>query len=138
MFSQLDVELNKDANLGYWSELGINDCVDILRAFKARDWIELEGATASRSTDWLVRCAEALGDIPTKDSLDWLMKTAVGHGNEVAEAALESINSIIFNDPLIHAHKPTLIAWIEGLRPTATRPYLLALAALEANLKQRG
>ncbi|MGO4263679.1 hypothetical protein [Lysobacter sp. TAB13] len=138
MFSQLDAELSKDTNHGYWSELGINDCIEILSAFKARDWIELGDAAPSRPTDWLVRCADALGELPTRDSLDWLMKAAIGHGNEVAEAALESINSIIGSDPLIHIHKPILIAWIESLRPMATRPYLLALAALDANLKQRG
>lgn len=138
MFSQLDAKLSNDTSQGYWSELGINDCVDMLSTFDARDWIELADATPSRSTQWLVRCADALGQIPTKDSLDWLMKAATGHGNEVAEAALESINAIIGSDPLIHAHKPMLIAWIEGLRPAATRPYLIALAALEANLMRRG
>ena len=138
MFSQLDAELSKDTNQGYWSELGINDCIDILCTFNARDWIELGDAASSRSTEWLVRCAGALGGMLTKDSLDWLMKTAIGHGNEVAEAALESINSIIVSNPSIHDYKSVLIAWIEGLRPTATRPYLLALAALEANLNRRG
>lgn len=134
MFAKLDAEINRSASVDYWSDVGIDVCAAILCDFNQEDWIKLGEEIPIKSAEWISRCADALGSVPEKRSLDLLMEIATSDDSNVLVTALDCINSLFVMGMPIADHSQFLIERINTARPLASRIELIALASLEGNL----
>lgn len=62
-FDDFDKYLTSDFSDDYWSDEGIGFAVEKLSAFTREDWSRLKNESNNRSVEWVIRCAETLGDV---------------------------------------------------------------------------
>ena len=95
MFIKYDQYLSSDFAVDFWSDEGISQAVSFVSNFDDKDWISLYRSIGEKSSSWLVRCAETLGDSVNKNSFDALLLLIQIEDEEVQLAAIDSINSLV-------------------------------------------
>jgi hypothetical protein len=95
VIKEYDSYLDSSLSVDYWSDEGISIAAEKLTRFTDNDWLQLEQIVESRDKEWLVRCAEVLGEIETTVAIDILMKLIKNNSHIVQIAALDSISALL-------------------------------------------
>jgi HEAT repeat protein len=95
MFSDFDKYLRSSFSIDYWSDEGISRAADMVLEFTEKDWAELVNSFPKQNENWLVRCAESLGDVENNSALDTLLNLLNSQSEEVQIAALDSLNALL-------------------------------------------
>lgn len=95
MFVEFDNYLKSDFSENYWNDEGIGIAEEKLHGFSSDDWLAIEQKYTRRDSVWLIRCANALGEVHDSKSLKLLVKLSSVNDIEVNIAALDSINSLL-------------------------------------------
>ncbi len=94
MFEKYDKYLCSDFSVDFWSDEGISQAASFVSRFDDADWFFLYRSIGKKSSQWLVRCAETLGDIVEEKSFDALLLLIQFEDKEVQLASIDSINSL--------------------------------------------
>ena len=134
MINKYDKYLDSKFSEDYWSDEGISYAVALLNVFTKIDWDLLSKEITGKSTPWLVRCAQTLGDMASADALLVLMRLLKIENPEVRLTALDSINAIASTGFNIKSNSLKLREAINDLKPTAGKITELVIASLEKKL----
>lgn len=87
--------LNYDCSEDYWEDEGIDEATEILKQFSSFDWDALKEKSECESPRWKVRCAQTLSEVISDNSLSILSQFLSSVDNNVVEASIDSINSLL-------------------------------------------
>jgi hypothetical protein len=134
MFEKYDQYLNLGFSVDFWSDEGISHATSLLEKFTKPDWDCLGLACATRPTQWLVRCAETLGDNVSAHCFHVLILLLQAGDKEVTVSALDSINALSSMGLDISSHSESLLKAIEAIKHHASQVERMLLDALERKL----
>lgn len=97
MIDVFDNYLESAFSVDYWSDEGIGIAAEKVTKFTNNDWGRLKLIIENRNADWLVRCAEVLGDIENDASIEILLELIKNKNIEVQISALDSISALLDN-----------------------------------------
>ena len=97
MINVFDNYLKSTFSVDYWSDEGIGIAAEQVTKFTNNDWGQLKIIIVDRDADWLVRCAEVLGDIEHVKSIEILLELINSKNIEVQISALDSMSSLLDN-----------------------------------------
>ena len=134
MFTKYDQYLSSDFSVDFWSDEGISRAASFVSNFDDADWASLYQSIASKSSQWLVRCAETLGDIVDKKSFDALLLLIQIEDKEVQLASIDSINSLASMGFDISQHSKSIEPVLSKLKANSGRLAKLVISSLEAKV----
>ncbi|MBN0989739.1 HEAT repeat domain-containing protein [Amphritea pacifica] len=120
MFSNFDKYLGTSFSIDYWSDEGISHAAEIVSEFTEKDWEELISSFPKQSENWLVRCAESLGDVENNSSLDTLLNLLNSQSEEVQIAALDSMNALLSSGVSAGGNKDRIKIAIKNINSEST------------------
>jgi len=85
--------LDGDYSVDYWSDVGIDEAVKVLKKFESKDWNNLVEKLPNRTTTWQTRCAETLSEASPENAIPILLNMLLSKQQDVLEASLDSLNS---------------------------------------------
>lgn len=131
---ELDRQLAATSSEDYWSDLGLDDAIQVVARFVDADWTQLAALAADRPAAWQTRCADVLGDVADGRAVP-LLDVLLGSAEPpVMMAALESVRMRLGQGAEVPP-EPSIRAAIARMRPVAGRVETLALADLERRLQ---
>ena len=93
-FVAFDRLLATEGGVDYWTDEGITLASRCMSRFEQGDWEMLRASVSERDRRWTLRCAEALGDEASDESVHVLIALLGNPHAEVQLAALDSLASL--------------------------------------------
>lgn len=120
MFSDFDNYISSNFSTNYWSDEGISRAADMVHMFTESDWDELNNSLLGRMESWQIKCAETLGDVEEKLSVDILLQLLCSESVKVKLAALDSLNALLACGLRAADHEDKIRQAIEQVKPKSS------------------
>jgi hypothetical protein len=134
MFEKYSAYLDGNFSVDYWADEGIDHATTILEKFTDSDWVSLKEIVQHKPVDWMIRCAETLGDFGGASSFNVLLELMAVENDEVKMSALDSINSRLSLGAAIGESAEKIRAAIKAARKSAGIVASIVLDSLEKRL----
>lgn len=115
VFSDFDKFLGSSFSIDYWSDEGISCASEMVSEFTEQDWEDLVSSLPEQNENWLVRCAESLGDVESNSSLDTLFNLLNFQSKDIQIAALDSMNALLSSGVSAGGNKDRIKIVIENI-----------------------
>jgi len=137
MFESYDRYLCSGFSADFWSDEGISEAVVFVRGFSDTDWDALLKSISIKSSEWLVRCAETLGDVAEEKSFCALLFLIQIEDEQVRLAAIDSINSLASMGFDISGHSDLIKFALDRIGPECGIVAAQVIRSLEGKLLSR-
>ena len=134
MFAEYDRLLGCPFSEDYWSDEGVLLAVNALFDFEGKDWDELANAVPARPVEWLIRCADTLGDVRDDRASGLLIRFLRIENEDLQVASLDSINALSGMGVQFGEHRSELVTAMKHVK-TEGRVVALMMESLLKKLR---
>lgn len=125
IFENYSSLLNYDCSDDYWEDEGIDEATEILQQFSSSDWDALKEKSECGPSRWKTRCAQTLSEVKSNSSISILLQLLLSTDNDVVEASIDSINSLLQSGSEFYFDKPQ----VEIIKKHTTSDGVISIAA---------